>query len=100
MYELLGNLLENAYKYGHKKVTVFITSQNNNIKIQIDDDGKGIPAKYENHIIQRGQRIDTQVEGQGLGLAIASDIIDAYEGSIEFEQSHLGGARFTLLLPQ
>jgi len=100
MYELLGNLLENAYKYGHKKVTVFITSQNNNIKIQIDDDGKGIPEKYENHIIKRGQRIDTQVEGQGLGLAIASDIIDVYGGTIELEPSHLGGARFTLLLPQ
>ncbi|MDB2705200.1 ATP-binding protein [Pseudomonadota bacterium] len=100
MYELLGNLLENSYKYGHKKVIIFITSQNNNIKIQIDDDGKGIPTKYENHIIKRGQRIDTQVEGQGLGLAIASDIIDIYEGTIEFERSHLGGARFTLLLPQ
>jgi len=100
MYELLGNLLENAFKYCNKKVNIFITSQYKQVKIQIDDDGKGIPKKSKYNIIKRGQRIDTQVEGHGLGLAIVSDIIDAYEGTIEFKRSPIGGARFTIQLPQ
>ena len=100
MYELLGNLLENAYKYGNKRVNIFILSHGNQVSIQIDDDGKGIPRKLKNDIIKRGQRIDTQVEGQGLGLAIVSDIINAYEGTIEFEPSPIGGTRFSIKLPQ
>lgn len=100
MYELVGNLLENAYKYCDKQVNIYISSQNNVIKIQIDDDGKGIPEKSKYDIIKRGKRIDTQVEGHGLGLAIVSDIIEAYEGNIEFNKSHLGGARFTITLPK
>ena len=100
MYELLGNLLENAYKYCNRQVNVFVSSHSSNIEIHIDDDGNGIPVNAQNDIIKRGNRIDTQAEGQGLGLAIASDIIDAYSGEIKIENSHLGGARFIIHLPK
>lgn len=100
MYELLGNLLENAYKYCRKQVNVFVTHHSSTIEIHIDDDGAGIPDDSQNDIIKRGKRIDTQAEGQGLGLAIASDIIDAYRGEIRIENSHLGGARFIIHLPK
>jgi len=100
MYELLGNLLENAYKYCTKQVNVFVSNHSSNIEIHIDDDGNGIPEHSQNDIIKRGKRIDTQAEGQGLGLAIASDIIDAYRGEIQIENSHLGGARFIIHLPK
>jgi len=100
MYELLGNLLENAYKYCNKQVNIFVSSHSSNIEIYIDDDGNGIPEHSQNDIIKRGKRIDTQAEGQGLGLAIASDIIDAYLGKIQIENSHLGGARFVIHLPK
>jgi len=100
MYELLGNLLENAYKYCNQKVTIFVSQHGENIEIHIDDDGNGIPEHSQGDIIKRGKRIDTQEEGQGLGLAIVSDIVDAYNGEIKIENSHLGGARFIIRVPK
>jgi len=99
IYELLGNLLENAYKYCTKQISISIKSHANTIEIRIDDDGNGIPEHAQNDILKRGKRIDSQVEGHGIGLAIVSDITDAYHGEITIEKSHFGGARFILLLP-
>ncbi len=100
MYELLGNLLENAYKYCIQRVAIYIQHDEHSIKIIIDDDGKGIPDTIKANILHRGQRIDTQIEGHGLGLAIVSDIVDAYQGEINITHSHLGGARFSITLPR
>ena len=99
MYELLGNLLENAYKYCHSQVHVTVLTQLDIIEIRIEDDGNGIPEHAQHDIIKRGKRIDTQVEGQGIGLAIVSDIIEAYQGEVRLEISHLGGACFIVQLP-
>jgi len=101
MYELLGNLLENAYKYCRSEVHVIVETDNNRVRIRIEDDGDGIPEHAQEYVIKRGHRIDTQAEGQGLGLAIASDIISAYEGSIDLRRGrHLGGASFIIELPR
>ncbi len=100
MYELLGNLLENAYKYGKHQVHVIVTTSHDTVRIRVEDDGSGIPARAEGFVIKRGHRIDTQAEGQGLGLAIVSDIIMAYEGNINLERGHLGGASFVIELPR
>ncbi len=100
MYELLGNLLENAYKYCKHQVHIIVTTLNGNVRIRVEDDGSGIPARAEGFVIKRGHRIDTQAEGQGLGLAIVSDIIVAYEGNINLERSRLGGASFVIELPR
>ncbi|MCX4186328.1 ATP-binding protein [Methylophaga sp. OBS4] len=100
MYELLGNLLENAYKYCYGQVHVIVRSVDDVIKIRVEDDGSGIPSRAEGYVIKRGHRIDTQAEGQGLGLAIVSDIIMAYEGNINLERGHLGGASFVIELPR
>jgi len=100
MYELLGNLLENAYKYCKNQVHIIVHCTNDNIVIRVEDDGAGIPARAEGFVIKRGHRIDTQAEGQGLGLAIVSDIIMAYEGNINLDRSHLGGASFVIELPR
>lgn len=100
MYELLGNLLENAYKYCNHQVFVLVKVVSENITIHIEDDGSGIPLNAQQEILRRGKRIDTQEEGHGLGLAIATDIIDAYQGEINLEKSQLGGAKFTVILPK
>ncbi len=100
MYELLGNLLENAYKYGKQKVHITTKLTAEKITLAIADDGDGIPPHAADTILQRGKRIDSQVEGQGIGLAVASDIIAAYEGEIEIKDSTLGGACFIVTLPR
>ena len=98
MYELLGNLLENAFKYCDQQVNIVLRQQNRRIVVRIEDDGPGVPAHASADIIKRGRRMDTQIEGQGLGLAIASDIVEAYQGKISVQQSYLGGACFLIEL--
>lgn len=99
MYELLGNLLENAYKFCNSQVNVIIVSTpGRNVEIRVEDDGNGVPSHARDEIIQRGRRADTAVEGQGLGLSIVSDIIDAYDGDIHLTSSYLGGACFIVTL--
>jgi two-component system sensor histidine kinase PhoQ len=100
MSELLGNLLENAYKYCNNQTSIILQTVGNHIQIRIDDDGTGIPAHAQEEILKRGKRMDTQVEGQGIGLAIASDIIEAYHGEILLLDSYLGGAKFIVKLPK
>ena len=100
MYELLGNLLDNAYKYCNKQVNILVRWQAQFLEIIIDDDGKGVPQQEQDAIIKRGKRIDTQVDGHGLGLAIASDIVNAYQGTISLKESPIGGARFVIQLPK
>lgn len=99
IYELIGNVLENSYKYCFKKVRITVEKRNNEISIVTEDDGPGIPDTEKQAILKRGRRIDTHAEGQGIGLAIVSDIVSAYQGKIEITNSQLGGACFTLILP-
>lgn len=100
MYELLGNVLDNAYKYCNKQVNILVHWQSSLLEIIIDDDGAGVPEHEKSTIIKRGKRIDTEVEGHGLGLAIVSDIVNAYQGSINLTESPIGGARFIIQLPK
>lgn len=99
MYELLGNMLENAYKYCRQRVNIVVQAQHRRVTLRIEDDGNGIPLLAGEDIIKRGRRFDTQVEGHGLGLAIVSDIVEAYEGTIKLEKSYLGGACFVIEIP-
>lgn len=100
MYELFGNVLENAYKYCTNRVSVSIKTDEDHITFYIDNDGAGIPQAAQADILKRGKRMDTQTEGQGLGLAIASDIVDAYQGEIRLGKSQRGGACFIITLPK
>ncbi|MDH5591967.1 MAG: ATP-binding protein, partial [Gammaproteobacteria bacterium] len=72
----------------------------NTVEIHIEDDGNGIPEHAQDDIIKRGKRVDTQVDGHGLGLAIVSDIVSAYRGEIRLEKSRLGGANIIIELPK
>ena len=98
--ELLGNIIENAFKYGRRRVRVSAASEKNMLTIHIDDDGEGIPEEQQRTIISRGARADTTTPGQGLGLAVSVDIISSYGGSLAISRSELGGARFSISLPQ
>lgn len=101
--ELLGNLIENAAKYGGGSVFVTIDAapDNNVCEIWIEDDGRGIPEKERDAIFERGARLDTGKPGTGLGLAIVRDVAEIYGGSVSLDESEdLGGLLVKLRLPR
>ncbi|MGQ0699832.1 MAG: ATP-binding protein [Panacagrimonas sp.] len=98
LFELLGNLLDNACKYGARRVDVRFSRNGPNNLIQIDDDGPGFPAEADD-LLTRGVRADTQKPGQGIGLAAVFEVVKAYEGRIELGRSRWNGARVSLWLP-
>lgn len=100
LMEILGNLMENAYKYGNEEVAISALHQGDNLVFSIADDGPGIPPEKRINILQRGERADTAKPGQGIGLAVAVDIISSYNGSLTIDQSSLGGAVFNVSLPR
>ena len=89
----MGNVLENACKYCLEFVEITSLHSDKYLTIVIDDDGPGIPESKRELIFQRGQRVDTLRPGQGLGLSVAAEIIEQYDGSITISDSPLGGAR-------
>ncbi|HPU16949.1 MAG TPA: ATP-binding protein, partial [Polymorphobacter sp.] len=102
--EMLGNLLDNAAKYGGGRV--FLTASPVDvdgapfIRIVIEDDGCGISEVDRGKLFERGARLDTGKPGTGLGLAIVRDVAEIYGGSVELGESEdLGGLAVTLQLP-
>jgi signal transduction histidine kinase len=98
--ELLGNLVENAAKYGNGRVFVTVRRTPEWVEIEVEDDGEGIPEAERLSIFDRGARLDTGKPGTGLGLAIVRDVATIYGGSISLEESEdLGGLLARLKLP-
>jgi signal transduction histidine kinase len=99
--EMLGNLIENAAKYGNGRVFVTVCARPETVEIDIEDDGPGIPAAERASIFDRGARLDTGKPGTGLGLAIVRDVAQIYGGAIALEESEdLGGLLARLTLPR
>ncbi len=101
LFELLGNVLDNACKAAKKHVVVSIHYlQADKVGIVIEDDGVGILPDQVESILQRGTRVDTYEQGHGIGLAIVRDLVKSYQGELTIERSNtLTGAQFTLVLP-
>jgi signal transduction histidine kinase len=101
--EILGNLIENAAKYGGGSVFVTIdpTQEAGWCEIWVEDDGTGIPVADRARIFDRGTRLDTGKPGTGLGLAIVRDVAEIYGGSVMLDESEdLGGLLVKLRLPR
>jgi signal transduction histidine kinase len=99
LLELLGNLLENAAKWAESEVEIRVTS-GACVEVQIDDDGPGVPVEQRARLGERGLRLDERREGNGLGLAIVRDVIDAYGGRILFAAASRGGLSVQIQLPR
>ena len=104
LFELLGNLLDNACKWCRSRVRVVAArlpaaDARTRLRITVEDDGAGIEIADRERILERGARADEQVEGQGLGLAMVREIVDLYDGTLEIGDSPLGGALVTVCLP-
>ena len=98
--ELVGNLLENAAKYGGGSVFVTVGREDGMAEILIEDDGAGISPADRDRVIDRGVRLDSGKPGTGLGLAIVRDVAEIYGGSVTLEESEdLGGLLVRLRLP-
>ncbi|HEX7342518.1 MAG TPA: ATP-binding protein [Rhodanobacteraceae bacterium] len=105
LLELMGNLLENAFKWARHRVLLSIHPLparghgRAGCEIVVEDDGPGIEPEQIERVLQRGVRGDERVQGHGIGLAIVQDIVKAYHASLEVgRSSELGGARFHVRL--
>ena len=103
LLELLGNLLENAFKWANHQVLLRVVriapvdprSWRAGLDIRVEDDGPGIPLEKLDKVLQRGVRGDERVQGHGIGLAIVDDIVRGYRGMLHVDRSNeLGGACF------
>lgn len=98
--EILGNLLENAFKWARSEVTVSTIDTAEGTATVVDDDGPGIDLAMRDSVLQRGVRADQTASGSGLGLAIVSDLVDLYGGSLRLDTAPRGGLRAELVLRQ
>jgi len=104
LMELIGNLLDNAFKYGRERVSINVQpltipdSRRTGLSIVVDDDGPGISTDKRQHVLERGTRLDERISGQGIGLSVVRELAELYRGSVEIGYSHLGGARITVQL--
>lgn len=96
--EISGNILENAYKYGKRRVRVQARNRNGALCLVIEDDGAGISPTAVEALMERGSRADESVPGQGIGLAVAREIAELYQGKLVVGRSPLGGARLEIKL--
>ena len=100
LFELCGNLLDNACKWAAHRVRVGVAVAPTTLTLAIEDDGPGVAAAQLEGLRRRGQRLDETVAGHGLGLAIAADIAAQYGGALAFDRAPgLGGLRVRVTLP-
>ncbi|WP_394152060.1 ATP-binding protein [Vibrio maritimus] len=97
--EMLGNLLENAYKWSDSLILVHSNDiDDSEVELIIEDDGPGIPLEQCREVTKRGVRLDESTPGTGLGLNIVSEMAHSYRGQLELGESKMGGLRAVLKL--
>lgn len=104
--QILTNLLTNvAVHSGAKNVWVSLVpgrrskfSGHSCLALQVEDDGKGIPAAMHTKVFEAFYRVDTDVEGTGLGLSIAQNLAESLNGTIEYFDGEHNGAGFRVLM--
>lgn len=106
LLELLGNLLENAFKWAHSRVLLTVrpgqqqANRRAGLLLSVEDDGPGIAEEDVARILQRGVRGDERVQGHGIGLSTVQDVVRDYRGELSVGRSQeLGGAHFQVTLP-
>jgi signal transduction histidine kinase len=103
--QALLNLIANAEKYspGKKEISMEITMEDHQVRLELYDRGIGIPSHHGKRIFKEFYRGDdsltSNVQGSGLGLSIAHKIITAHGGTITYEPNPRGGSIFIILLP-
>ena len=101
LMEMLGNLIENGFKYTATRVRISAQSAaEDRLRLTVEDDGAGVPTAQRETVLQRGARGDAAAAGHGVGLAVVAELAGVYDGVLHIDDSpRLGGARFRLELP-
>jgi len=100
LQEIVGNIMENACKYGHAKVWITAgLGGPGRLWMAVEDDGPGLPADSREDVVKRGSRLDETAPGSGLGLSIVDELARAYGGSLALEDSPMGGLKVVVELP-
>ncbi len=97
--EMLSNLIDNACKWARTGVRIVGRRENNEVIVEVIDDGPGIADELRDKVFHVGARLDEGKAGSGLGLAIARDLARLYGGDIELEKAATGGLLARLRLP-
>ncbi len=99
--ELASNLVDNAVRYGASTVLVQARRDAGRAVLEVDDDGRGIPAAERTRVFERFRRLDSQsTEGSGLGLSIVREIAENHGGSVDIGDRPRGqGTRSTVSFP-
>lgn len=100
--ELLGNLGDNACKWGRTRVRIAAANElgrgeRRRLHLSVEDDGPGIPDDLREAVLRRGVRADSRVPGQGIGLAVVRETVEEiYGGTVQIDVGELGGTRVRL----
>jgi signal transduction histidine kinase len=101
---LVGNLLENAARHARSAIGVALVEDGDQVVLQVDDDGPGVPPEHRQRVFERFVRLDEARDrdagGAGLGLAIVAEVAALHGGEARALDSPLGGARFEVRLPR
>jgi signal transduction histidine kinase len=101
LLEIVGNVMENACKYGDDRVRAVAAPDGpGRLRLVVEDNGAGLPAERRHEVLKRGARLDESGPGSGLGLAIVDDLARAYGGGVSLADSPLGGLLVSVELPR
>lgn len=99
--EIAGNAMENAGKFGRRKVRVRAAPEGpERMRLTVEDDGPGLTPEQREEVVRRGARLDESAPGSGLGLSIIDELARAYRGSLSLGDASLGGLSVSVDLPR
>ncbi len=94
--------MENACKWSRGRVRAMATetADPRRFRLTVEDDGPGLPPDQRDAMLKRGERLDENAPGSGLGLSIVDELARAYGGRLTLSDSPLGGLKVLLELPR
>ncbi len=97
LFEMLGNVMDNAAKWAVRRVAVRAWREGTRLLLRVEDDGPGFTDTQS--ILQMHVRLDERVPGHGVGLAVVNELVASHHGELQLSRGSLGGALVMIVLP-